>query len=74
MKKLTMFLLALAVLSSFAISAFADEYVNGYTRSNGTQVAGYNRSSPDSTQTNNFSTIGNVNPYTGQAGTKRAQY
>lgn len=51
-----------------ASSLFADQYVNGYTRSNGTQVQGYYRSSPNSTTSDNFSTKGNTNPYTGEQG------
>ncbi len=72
MKKLWIFLL----LSLFAAQAlaFADEYVRGYTRSDGTSVDGYYRSSPNSTQTDNFSTSGNINPYTGEMGHRRAQY
>lgn len=61
-------LLALALLSLLVASAHA-EYVNGYTRSNGTYVQGYNRTSADSSLYNNYSTRGNTNPYTGQAGT-----
>jgi hypothetical protein len=52
-------------------STFADQYVHGYTRSNGTYVQPYYRSSPDNTVTNNFSYRGNVNPYTGAVGTNR---
>jgi hypothetical protein len=72
MKKVLAFALLLLCLAQF--TAFADEYVNGYTRSNGTYVAGYNRSSPNNTQMDNFSTQGNVNPYTGEAGHRRAAY
>ena len=54
-----------------SLSAFADQYVHGYTRSNGTYVQPYYRSSPDNTVTNNFSYRGNVNPYTGAVGTNR---
>jgi len=32
---------------------------------------GHYRSSPNSTQRDNYSTYGNTNPYTGQRGTKR---
>jgi len=71
MKKI--FAFALLFLFLAQISAFAD-YVNGYTRKNGTYVAGYNRSSPNSTQYDNYSTQGNVNPYTGQKGYKKAWY
>lgn len=57
------------LLIALSTSCFAkDVYVEGYTRSNGTQVQGHYRSSPDSTINNNFSTQGNVNPYTGEEG------
>lgn len=49
---------------------FADQHVNGYYKSNGTYVDSYMKSSPNNTKSDNFSTYGNVNPYTGQAGTK----
>ena len=44
--------------------------VNGYYRSNGTYVAPHYRSAPDGNFYNNWSTYGNVNPYTGKEGTK----
>ena len=43
--------------------------VRGYTRSNGTYVAPHYRSSPDGNFSNNWSTKGNINPYTGEEGT-----
>lgn len=46
--------------------------VHGYVTKNGTYVAPYHRTAPDSTKLNNWSTQGNVNPYTGQPGTKPA--
>ena len=49
---------------------FADTWVNGYYKSNGTYVQGHYRSSPDSYRNNNWSTSGNTNPYTGQKGTR----
>ena len=49
--------------------ASAQVHVNGYTRRDGTYVAPHWRSAPDSTPMNNYSTQGNYNPYTGQAGT-----
>lgn len=45
-------------------------YTRSYTRSNGTHVSGYHATNPNSTRNDNFSTRGNVNPYTGKAGTK----
>lgn len=44
--------------------------VSGYTTRNGTQVAPYHRSAPDGNFNNNWSTKGNVNPYTGKVGTR----
>lgn len=49
--------------------AQSEVWVNGYTRSNGTYVQGYYRTAPDYTINNNWSTVGNVNPHTGRAGT-----
>ncbi len=48
----------------------ADQFVNGYYRSNGTYVKGHYRSSPNSTTRDNWSTKGNYNPYTGKQGTR----
>lgn len=42
--------------------------MNGYTTSKGTYVAPHHRTRPDYTVMNNFSTVGNTNPYTGRAG------
>lgn len=61
--------LGFAVVVQIGI-AHADEYVNGYTRSNGTYVEPHYRSSPNNTAYDNWSTKGNVNPYTGQEGTR----
>jgi len=45
-------------------------HVEGYTRKDGTYVAPHYRSAPDGSFENNWSTKGNTNPYTGEAGTK----
>jgi peptidoglycan hydrolase-like protein with peptidoglycan-binding domain len=47
----------------------SDVHVRGYYRRNGTYVAPHYRSVPNNTRTDNFSTFGNVNPYTGKEGT-----
>lgn len=65
MKKL--FILFSLILVSIA---FADTWVNGYTRKDGTYVPGHYRSSPDGDASNNWSTKGNTNPYTGERGTR----
>jgi hypothetical protein len=45
-----------------------DHQVNGYYRQNGTYVQPYHATNPDGNPYNNYSTQGNVNPYTGQMG------
>lgn len=57
------------VLCLTSAPAVADVYVHGYTRSDGTYVAPYWRSSPDNSYNNNWSVKGNINPYTGKEGT-----
>jgi hypothetical protein len=60
----------LFVQPAFAQSKGGSVHVRGYTRKDGTYVAPHERSAPDSTPANNWSTKGNVNPYTGAPGTK----
>jgi hypothetical protein len=61
---------AAAVLMAAAVPAVArDSYVRGYYRRDGTYVAPHYRSTPDGNRFNNWSTEGNVNPYTGRPGT-----
>ncbi|MCI1272840.1 MAG: hypothetical protein LKG27_00190 [Clostridiaceae bacterium] len=61
-------LIILTMLFFFTGIANAD-YVNGYMRRDGTYVQGYNRSTPNETRLDNYSTRGNYNPYTGKEGT-----
>jgi len=70
MKKLLILMLG----SFIALSALADTYVNGYFKKNGTYVEGYYRTSPNSTTTDNYSSQGNTNPYTGTSGHKANDY
>ncbi len=60
------------IFSAFgATTAFAATRVRGYTSPKTHKyVAPYYRSGADSTRVNNYSTKGNVNPYTGKKGTK----
>ena len=51
-------------------TAHSQVYVKGYTRKDGTYVRPHYRSAPDGKFYNNWSTKGNVNPYTGEPGTK----
>lgn len=59
-----------AIAAALPTTVSAQVYVQGYTTKNGTYVAPHYRSSPDSSVLNNWSTRGNVNPYTGQVGTR----
>lgn len=75
MKNLISLLIA---MFAFLIFSFAQNpnhvYVSGYTKSNGTYVAGHYRTAPNTTKNDNFSTYPNVNPYTGKQGTVAPSY
>lgn len=65
---------AILIAASFAAvvgSADAETYVKGYTRQNGTYVAPHYRSSPNSTVNDNWSVSPNINPHTGELGTRQ---
>jgi hypothetical protein len=67
------YLLPLALLAAFInIAAFAQgsKRVRGYTKRSGTYVQSHRRTNADHTRRNNWSTKGNINPYTGKRGTK----
>ncbi|MGH8781016.1 hypothetical protein [Paraburkholderia sp.] len=55
--------------SSYHSSSTGEHYVNGHTRSNGTYVAGHHQTNPNGNKYDNWSSKGNVNPYTGKEGT-----
>jgi len=65
MKKLIMLVIFMLV----AGTAYADVYVNGYTRKDGTYVQPYYRSNPNHCKQDNYSYKNNYNPYTGKKGT-----
>ena len=44
--------------------------VRSYTTKNGTYVAPHYQTNPNGTKTDNWSTKGNANPFTGKPGTK----
>lgn len=67
MKKITVSATIL-LLSLISTSAYAG-YVKGHYRKNGTYVRGHYRSSPNNNKFDNYSTRGNINPYTGKRGT-----
>ncbi len=49
----------------------SDSYVQPYLKSDGTRVRGHLRTDADDSFWNNYSSKGNVNPHTGEVGTKR---
>jgi hypothetical protein len=69
-KKMQRALIALAVLFATPAYAAKDVYVDGYYNNRGTYVQPHHRTSPDSNPYNNYSTLGNSNPWTGQRGTE----
>jgi hypothetical protein len=67
------YLSVLLLLSTWLLivkPCLGDTYVRGYVKKNGTYVAPHFRSSPNRTTLDNWSTKGNINPYTGKIGSK----
>ena len=78
LKSITRTVLSLGVIAMLnstvlASPSYADVYVRGHQRGNGTWVEPHYRSNPDSSRSNNWSTYPNVNPHTGQRGTSTYQ-
>lgn len=74
MKSLKFTLLLIIGLFAFVIQGKSQVnpsniYVPGYTRSDGTHINGYYKTTPNSSNRDNYTTKPNVNPYTGKAGT-----
>ncbi|SNC67903.1 hypothetical protein SAMN06265337_2111 [Hymenobacter gelipurpurascens] len=67
-------LFTLAVLLGAVTLSNAQVYQSGYTKSNGTYVEGHYKSTRNSTNTDNYSTQGNTNPYSGSTGYKARDY
>jgi len=59
-----------ALLLPFAALAQNSHQVQGYVKKDGTYVAPHQATNANSTKLDNWSTKGNVNPYTGKEGTK----
>lgn len=66
-------IIAVAFFLMLPAAAWGQQRVDGYTRQDGTYVNPYMRSSPNNTQSDNWSVKPNVNPYTGQQGTHNPQ-
>lgn len=63
-------ILTLILFGTFGAAAIADQHVNTYTRKDGTVVHSYERTDRNNTTSDNYTTRGNTNPYTGQKGYK----
>jgi len=74
MKKIAFLVFTLFSTIGFSQSNPNSTYVNGYYKSNGTYVGGYYRSKSNTTTSDNYSTSGNINPYTGRKGYKKYSY
>ena len=59
----------LAVMFGASANAQNSNSVGGYIRQDGTYVQPHMRTNPDNSRTNNWSSQGNTNPYTGRQGT-----
>jgi len=57
-------------LAAGAAEAKGSHTVRTYVKKSGTVVLRHRQTNPDHTKANNWSTKGNVNPYTGTPGTK----
>ena len=66
---LVVLLLLVGVAGSGTPAYAGDIWVEGYRKSNGTWVEGHYRTAPNDTRCDNYSTAGNLNPYTGERGT-----
>jgi hypothetical protein len=73
-----------AVLAFAASGASAQSYgmgsnpnshpVQGHVTNSGTYVPPHQQTNPNATQRDNYGATGNVNPYTGAAGTRNPRY
>ena len=69
--KLTSVLLALLLLLPFSMAAQARSHsVRAHVTRHGTYVRRHMQTNPNHTKRDNYSTKGNVNPYTGKRGTR----
>ncbi len=66
--RVSSFVLVAMLLAAFGIADAKG--VNGYAKKNGTYVAPHQQTALNKTRLDNYSTKGNVNPYTGKAGAK----
>lgn len=61
-------IIAGVILAAIAMPAAAQVHVRGHWRSDGTYVQPHVRSAPNQSRSDNWSSQGNYNPYTGRQG------
>ncbi len=73
MRKILFGLLAFLLITSFSLASVpsveALQGVKGYTKKNGSYVAPHYKTSPNKSKLDNFSSKGNINPFSGKMGT-----
>jgi hypothetical protein len=69
MKRL-MFLAAVALSVTGAQAKGGSHYVAPHVKKDGTYVEGHRQTNPNASKSDNWSSKGNTNPYTGKEGTK----
>ncbi|BDT66481.1 hypothetical protein os1_06440 [Comamonadaceae bacterium OS-1] len=67
--KITSILVAIGAVCVCTTAFAGGHAISGYVTKNGTYVAPSYATNPNGTKADNYSTQGNVNPYTGKAGT-----
>ena len=63
--------IGIALVCSVAFAKPGSHAVRAHTTKKGVYVQPHHATNPDGSKLNNWSTEGNVNPYTGKPGTKR---
>ena len=63
----------MTVLFAIPADAYATEHVRGHMRKDGKYITPHNRTNANNTQRDNWSSMGNSNPYTGKRGHKSAK-
>lgn len=64
-------IIGMVIILSFASASLAQKRVRTYVKKNGTVVQSHSRTKANRIKSDNYSTRGNRNPYTGKKGRKR---
>lgn len=61
------------IFGLLACTTYAQQYIEGYCRKDGTCVPGHFRSRPNDSALDNYSAAGNLNPNTGRTSTRELE-